>query len=233
MKFVVFAPDKVHNSAGVMCLYLLHDYLKELGHEVRLYNYQDRKCDKVIHKDEVLIIPETLNIEVADSFKVARWCLNHPGKLGGDTQYKSNEIVFHYSPEIEESARAASHDKTTRLFTLGCIEVPSVSNERIFDAWYEGKGKSDGTHKDALIRITRHWPPTKDELYDVLSYTDKLYSYDDFTALNLEAHLMGCRVCVKKDGEWKNYVPPAHWQSLILNHENNLERVKQFVEQLA
>ena len=222
--FTVLAPNEAHNSAGVTCLHLLMRYLRELGHEVHHANYQRSAQHEV---KGTLIAPEVVG-EIP--FPHVRWCLNKPGLLGGPKYYPAGTKVFHFCPDLEESARAASPDGTSTEFMMGTIEAPEFFEVRQFRVWYRGKFQGEiGEHDGSVLQMTRHWPPTKQEYWNLLKRTYKLYSYDDFSAVNLEAHLCGAEVLVNG----KPYTPPEYADRLILDHDRNRDTVEKFVDMLT
>lgn len=249
MIFTILAPNYVHNSAGVGCLWRLANLLIELGHDVSVFNYQRgpmaaapkwsrAKIAKDIDPNSMMIAPEVFpSFERYKDLKIVRWCLNKPGLLGGPTTYERNERVFHFSPEIEADARTAAHDGKSIQFMIGTLDLDSFQRppvRRSFNAWYQGKySGSIEPVPDFAIRITRHWPPTRRELGDILARTSHFYSFDDFSLMNLEAHLCGARVHVwhSVDGleAWKKYQPPSYYQDLIINHNRDLAAVSNFV----
>jgi len=219
MKFTLLAPNFVHYSAGIRALYLLGEYLIDLGHEVDAVNYQDipfkdkppigcrmRFIDSKEIQKSVVIVPETLDIKC--NLPMMRWCLNHPGLLSGPKCYSENEIVFYYTDEFEASAKAASIDGVAHELCIGVVEpLRDNGKPRIFDLWYEGKGVEDSSHGLDAIRVTRQWPPTRVELFSLLDRCENFYSYDLCSAMNFEAHLAGCTTWLRKNSEWCEYVP--------------------------
>ena len=224
MQFTVAAPPPSHNSAGIMCLHELMRCLKELGHEVHHIDYTKSGRMEV---SGVLIVPEVFP-EIA--IPHVRWCLNKPGLLGGPKTYGKGTLVFHYSPELEDATRAASHDGTSTEFMLGVINVPMMLLPKTHSLWYRGKYDGDlATHAPHQLQMTRTWPPTKQEYWNLLAHTKELYSYDDFSAVNLEAHLMGCKVFVN-DGLWVPFEPPDYADRLLFNDERNKAATVRFLD---
>jgi hypothetical protein len=208
-------------------------YLKELGHEVHHANYQRSAQHEV---KGTLIAPEVVG-DIA--IPHVRWCLNKPGLLGGPKSYPAGTKVFHFCPELEDAARAASPDFTSTEFTLGTIDIPKfdkITDGKIYSVWYQGKYRGEFAthepHKPHFIQMTRHWPPTKQEYWNLLAHTKVFYSYDDFSAVNLEAFLMGCTVFVN-DGTWRRYEMPENADRLILDHDRNRDTVEKFVDMLT
>jgi hypothetical protein len=200
-------------------------YLRELGHEVHWANYQRQRQHEV---KGILIAPEVVD---GIEFPHVRWCLNKPGLLGGPKSYPAGTKVFHYCPDLEESARAASPDGTSSEFMMGCIDIPQKPRVRKkFFLWYRGKYQGEiEQHDGEVLQMTRHWPPTKDEYWELLRRTVTLYSYDDFSAVNLEAHLCGVNVLVHENP----YTPPPFADRLILNDDRNRTAVEKFVIELT
>jgi hypothetical protein len=181
----------------------------------------------------VLIVPEVFpEIDIPH----VRWCLNKPGILGGPKTYGKGTLVFHYCPELEESAKAAAHDGTSTEFMLGTIEIPKLPlASRRYLLWYRGKFKGEIEEYDGtLLQLTRTWPPTKREYWELLNRTSSIFSYDDFSAVNLEAHLCGVNVVHVKNGEsfGSPYTPPDYADKLIWNDESNKNRVSHLVDTL-
>jgi len=218
-RFTLWAPNYIGYSAGVRALYILGEHLVSLGYEVDGINYQTVPYKAPppvgsrinwINTDQiqksVMICPEVLDLKT--NLPIMRWCLNVPGKLGGPLCYGENEIVFYYNDEIAESARAASLDSVAHELTIGVLDpLKDAGKPKLFDAFYEGKGESDSSHGLDAIRITRTWPPTKPELIWILDRVENFYSYDNYSALNLEAHMCGAHVYIRESCEWKEFTP--------------------------
>jgi hypothetical protein len=81
--------------------------------------------------------------------------------------------------------------------------------------------------------MTRTWPPTKQEYWNLVQRAHELYSYDNFTAVKLEAHLCGVHVYVWNGSAFKPYTPPEYADRLILDHDRNRDTVEKFVDMLA
>jgi hypothetical protein len=244
MKFTLFAPNFVHYSAGVRALYLLGEYLIDLGHEVDAVNYQDmpfkdkppigcrmRFIDSKDIQKSVVIVPEVLDLKT--NLPILRWCLNHPGLLSGPKTYGPNEMVVYYSDEYAESARAAAIDGVAHELCIGTIEPFVNSNKpKLFDLYYEGKGVSDSSHGLDAIRLTRHWPPTRPELVWLLDRCENFYSYDDNSAINLESYILGCNTYLRKFGEWQEYKPDRP-ERFLYNPTRDRENVVRIVNLLT
>jgi len=244
MKFTLFAPNFVHYSAGVRALYLLGEMLVDLGHEVDAVNYQDipfkdkppvgcrmRFIDSKDIQKSVCIVPEVLDIKC--NLPLMRWCLNHPGLLGGPKCYSENELVFYYSDEYAESAKAAAIDGVAHELCIGTIEpLTNQGKPRLYDCFYEGKGQSDSSHGLDALRVSRWHPPTRVELFSMLDRCENFYSYDDNSAISLEAHMLGCNTYTRKNAEWKEFTPDRG-ERFIANPERDRANVARIVDMLT
>lgn len=226
MNFLLFAPDFWQGSAGVRALYLLGEYLIDLGHGVTLWNYQSSnppppwcrlKLDRSsFEPDVVCIMPETIDFTVADA-RVIRWCLNFPGKLGGPSMYTSNEFVVHWdNPGAAPLCAAAAHNGISHELTLGLVDVgtdPCIA--RVHNFYYEGKTPSDGSHPAHLTLLPRGQAGSLVELRHLLHATATMYTYDLMTQTSFEAHLCGVKVFERQPSGWEPY-------RLAENHEKFL-----------
>lgn len=262
MKCLIVAPDYAHGSAGVFALHYLMHLLKELGEDVHT------TAKKVFYPGilpyranagyEMVLVSEVFGGRVSNG-PMVRWCCNKPGLLGGPDVYQSNEIVFHYDPAHAELARAAAYDGRSDLFFLPCLKpLPAPRPDKDLVCWYQGKFAHDAAtcaqpdldrrcvpDPDA-IRITRSWPICKDETAALLNRCRTLYTFDDNSATNLEAHMLGAKVLMADlapaagytppadraepfEYMWKAYIPPAGPHKYFMEHERDLETVRVFL----
>lgn len=250
---VILAPNFVHNSAGVGCLWYLGEYLVDLGYRVYVFNYQcpnypPPAWSRMVQIMRVpiafvVVAPETYNGSLDMFPLVIRWALNKPGLLGGPSTYPANTKVIHFSPEIEEAAKAASVDTESTELMLGTISMDLMRRHKVKrDTILYYLGKKDYPYPIPLeehkghVELTRSWPATKDELYDLFARTSTLYSYDSFSAVNLEAHLCGIKVFTKTSTInpkfWVPHTPPPYYKKLLLDHDRDRARVKEVFEYL-
>lgn len=242
MIFTILLPNYVHYSAGVRVLWYLGNLLGQLGHKVFYINYQNTLHPKPewstmeLAPDNTtqgqVIVPEVFpELEIPH----IRWALNKPGLLGGPQTYLPGTQVYHFVPELEESAIAASPDKQSKLFLLGSLDKPTLPpTERKLTTWYRGKyqGLVDLNNHINQIEMTRHWPSTKQQYWELLNQTDIFYSYDNFSGTPAEAYLAGCRVLVWNGITFEWYVPPQHLPHLIINEQRDLQFTEEFVDSL-
>lgn len=196
-RYIIYAPV-LSNSMGVRVLYHLHDVLKKHGYEVLIfcpdkqfsqYTYIDR-IDTVTRKHDVVIYPEIVKGNPLGFNNVVRYVLFFPGKLGGDTSYNKRELVVSWSEEYYAHAPLLAFDLTnTQLFYDAGL---SKTQDCVF-IYKNGKWK-EVKELDGLVEITMEYPPTQEELAQLLKTTGTLYSYDHYSAILHEASLCGANV---------------------------------------
>ena len=233
MQFTVAAPPPSHNSAGITCLHELMRCLKELGHEVHQLDYTAMGKHKL---RGILIAPEVFpDIKIPH----VRWVLNVPGLLGGPTKYPPGTVCFHYCKELAASAREASPVGESYEFILGHIALPEyIPEDRPLTCYYGGKFTQFGGEMQDhpyAIEIRRDYPATKKKFWELMQMCHTLYSYDTFSAMNCEAHLIGVKVNVwnPEKSIFEDYVPAEYVPNIIWNDESNKNRVAHFVDTLV
>ena len=156
-----------------------------------------------IKTDDIVVYPES--IKLANPLKarnIVRYMLYLPKAYFGGGMVPANEYCMPYH-ELFFDECVLHYAGVLSKDNILCI--PSIESglmcstkEKTIDAIYY-IGKANGKHpsflvpKDA-IEVTRHWPPTRAEVAELLQKTKNLYSFDHHTALNDEAKLCGCNV---------------------------------------
>ena len=83
---------------------------------------------------------------------------------------------------------------------------------------YVGKGRDlERKVQSPLVEISREWPKSRLQLFDLLSVTNTLYSYDSLSALNLEAIILGARVT------------PCNWEVIPGEYELNIDMDREWI----
>jgi hypothetical protein len=138
-------------------------------------------------------------------------------------------MVFYFCDLFEASAKAASIDRVAHELCIGTVE-PLTNNgkSRVYDCYYCGKGQSDSSHGLEALKITRHWPETRVELFSLLDRCENFYSYDLCSAINDEAHMLGCTVWLRKNCEWQEHIPDRP-ERFIYNPTRDRENVRRAV----
>lgn len=186
--YIINAPKYRRTSGGIRTLYNLNDILNKEGYSCKIVIIGE---DYVCGADEIVIYPEIVKGNPLKSKKVVRYILNRPGLIGGDLTYDESELLYAYC----ESLSQYSHG---RILTVPIIEefFYNKNLKRNKDVFYVGKCKHSNRIKETegLVEITREFPEAREDLAELLNTTNTFYTYDNFTALTLEAELCGCVV---------------------------------------
>ena len=194
MRYIIVSPVYNRKSAGVKVLYELQKWLIKFGKEAIILNFN---APYPINDDDIVVYPEIVTGNPLNAKRVVRYILNEPGKLGGDKEYDKDEILVAYDGELGRFSNNI-------VLRMPCVEdfFTNTHCERVIDCFWVGKGKftPHPAVKNA-IEITYAWPVKRKELAELLNRTKTFYTYDDRTALTLEAALCGCEIKEFKDGE--------------------------------
>nr|WP_320133648.1 hypothetical protein [uncultured Holophaga sp.] len=219
-------------SAGIRALHLLCHGLNRIGQEAYItplphpskpgWTHPELRTPLLTHEvaryhaargiTPIVVYPETVSGNPLKAPVVARWVLNFPGLLGGDTSYAPEELVFGYSSELAE---AAGHpDQVLYMPTIDTrIFHPPVEDQpREGSCFYASKYKGKRLPITATSReITRNGPgsPTPGQIADMLRRAEVFYAYEN-TALSTEAVLCGCPAVL---------IPNEHFDRWIGNKE--------------
>ena len=142
--------------------------------------------------EHIIIYPEVIITNPLKAKNIIRYYGNKPGVLNKtSSSIGANDFILSHSKTLIANAHhvlffayvdPAFHDKNT-----------FKAENRTLDLVYEGKGHlyTKMVDIDGAVLITRHWPPSKQQLATLLRHTRFLYTYDSWTNLNLEAILCG------------------------------------------
>ena len=171
----IVAPEYRHNSAGIRALYILADELRARGYRATTgFTARD--------PDDIVLYPEVCPENVFKSERAVWWLLNDavvPQPAWAWTEGISNDP----------------------LLTVNVIELDLFkprTGPRSGVVWWAHKGGYSERHvPPGAVRITHDWPPTREELADLIAGAQVLISFDGFTSMNAEAALLGTPVvCV-------------------------------------
>ena len=109
--YYIFALDYIQQSAGIRALHYLCHALNESGQEAYV------SCEKTIAhlrtpvlndtimmqhhtagREPIMVYPEIVPGNPFGAKTVARWLLNKPGLIGGDTSFAEDELIFAFDP---------------------------------------------------------------------------------------------------------------------------------------
>jgi hypothetical protein len=228
--YYIYAPSYVETSAGVKVLHLLCHHLNIKGYPAFIANTKESQYktnpnlitpianQKVLelHKNSkktpIVIYPDIVKGNPLNAKCQIRYLLHYAGLLGGDRDFRSNELIFTYTKKIWQKMNL---ENPNVLFIPICdtkiFFPPQKEEERRGTCFYaskyklfSGKGTFEIT-KDSF-EITRDKPDSLStkEVADLLRKSEIFYSYED-TSLITEAILCGCPVVLVKndffDGE--------------------------------
>ena len=213
--YVIFAPSYVANSAGICCLYRLCDELNRRGYPSYIVGSTRTtphliapletwgKAERLCKRGFTAVYPETITGNPLGAESVARWVLNRPGLLGGDSVYHESEMVFYYSdvflPYIQNQIAGKLYMPTIDQQLFFCDDWDSTT--RGLECFYIGKSKWQEGYidRDRVFEITRETPP-KSELGKLFRSSRVLYCFDNSTILVYEALMCGCPVVIIPHG---------------------------------
>ncbi len=197
MKHLIWSYDYDHASAGPKALHRLCHELRQAGQEAYVSGSPNPDWNTPqsgpLEGDWTAIYPEIVSGNPWNAPHVARWVLNVPGLLGGDTSYDPSEVVFTWDQRFMDAP-------VLRLQTIETDIYVNRWEQRKGIAYWIGKGvltePVDGTLITLDMRRDRH------ALADVLNGVSTLRSFDPVSAMNLIALMCGCLVYVVPTREW-------------------------------
>ena len=205
--YIIMAPPYYHASAGVRALYRLQRHLRGRGYRAEIFQLGDAPADAIV------VYPETVPGNPMKGSTVARFVLNFPGLLGGDSEYDPKELIFTYHPRFYPGAP---------VLTVPIIEdfFRDEGLPRSGGCFWVGKGVNvpRATLTEGMREITFEWPEKREDLARLFNESEIFYSYDDNTAMITEARHCGCRVVVIP-GE----PPGPSYDELIKDFETQLD----------
>lgn len=217
--YYIVAPRWTYGSAGVRALHLLCHALNRSGWRAFLIQYpfqgsshpwtnselftpvldkQQARRDLEQGLTPIVLYPEVVPGNPLKAPVVARWVLNFPGLLGGDSTYDKDELCFGYCREL--AAAAGNPGQVLHMPTVDTrIFYPSDDQpERHGGCFCASKYKvvHNGVLDpitDGCFEITRQLPDslTPKEVASLLRRSEVFYAYEN-TALVTEAVLCGC-----------------------------------------
>jgi hypothetical protein len=158
----------------VRALHVLKDELIKRGYPTTMhYEYHT--------EGNFVIYPEIVSDNPLGAKHYCHWLLNKGSQKG---------LTFGWAPDMG----------CENLLTVNIVE-PNIFyqklNERNGVAYWQGKG-SLNAHliPDGAIQITKEYPATRQELANLLASVEYVVSFDDYTAITLEATILGTPVMI-------------------------------------
>jgi len=206
--YVICVP-KLSNSNGLRVLYRLADALKSRGFNVYLFSVPDEKSEYKyiteisddLRKNAVVIYPEMIVGNPLKFNNVVRYILYYPNKLMINN-FNSEELEFVYDREYSKTGDI--------LYISGLDEnifyedKNAEKNKNCYFVYKGGEWKEIPEFKN-MVKITRKYPKTREELGNLLRETKTLYSYDDCSFILDEAIICGCDVKLVRENGFEDY----------------------------
>ncbi len=196
MKYLIWSYDYDHASAGPKALHRLCHELRLRGIEAYVSGAPNPEWDTPqsgpLSGDWTAVYPEIVSGNPWNAPHVARWVLNVPGLLGGDTTYASSETVFSWSPLFSDAP----------MLYLPTVELDIYTDRgehREGAAVYTGKGIQTQAILGAEY-VTLEMRRDRHALADLLNRVGVLYSFDPVSGMNDVARLCGCPVVLISEG---------------------------------
>lgn len=212
--YYIVAPAYRQNSAGIRVMHMLCHLLNRCGQDAYLYPTQTNPLwhtplltDELERqhaqagRQPIVVYPEVVPGNPANSPSVVRYLLNVPGLLGGDTEFPDSEMIFAYGQHLLPEGVG-----TERLLFLPPIDTSIFNNrDNPYDTHRKGCLIYPGRYADALKNhpelaarctvITHEWPATRQEMADMFRRSERVYCFAS-TSIAMEAMLCGCPVVV-------------------------------------
>lgn len=170
MKITIAAPPYRHNSAGVMALHILAQELAIRGCDVGEWDGDPERW---------ALYPEIWPDNWLHARRAVWWLLNHA---------QVPEPRYAWTPSLGDHPLLTVNVVSLDLFCPKSLPRSGV-------VVYEGKGRIDWSLvPDGARLITKGHPDSKEGLAAALASAEWLYSFDDFSTVNLEATLLGTPV---------------------------------------
>lgn len=246
--YYIFAPDYRQSSAGIRVLHYLCHALNELGEEAYLANArvvgpglrtpQLSKEVMLRHYAEgrtpVALYPEVVTGNPLDVPIVARWLLNKPGHLGGDTSFDPSDLIFHFGDWCLLEGMQGHHLQLPAIdpYIFNNRENP-WDHQRKGSCYYANKflvfgGQVDPRIKNSSVSLGLDSPRSHEELADILRKSEVMYCYEPST-LVYEALACGCPVLIVPSDYWAQNGAPEVLNSpgvALASDVNALQKAK-------
>ena len=244
--YYICAPDYRQSSAGTRCLHYLCHSLNEMGLEAYIspalttspYLRTPRLTKDIVRghfisgRRPIAVYPDTVSGNPLSAPTVARWLLNRPGHLGGDTHFPADDLLFYFDPWTLPEGMSGD---MLRMPTVDTRLFNNIDNEfegrRSGFCYYANKYLSFGGE------ISQHFiqngtslchdiPRSHEQIAAILRQSETLYCYEP-SAIVQEALACGCAVVIVSSDYWEKSKWAARAFGARLDSDTaNLELVK-------
>lgn len=220
--YYVYAQDYRQTSAGVRVLHLLCHALNELGEEAYIANARITApglrtpllTDGIIRNHfrsgrlPVAVYPEVVSGNPLSAPIVARWLLNRPGHIDGDSRFDAAELLFYFGKWCLPEGMTGHPLQLPAVDTDVFHDRQTVSHSRKGLCYYANKyryfgGLVDPEMQNTGINLGLENHLSRAELAEILRSTEVMYCYEP-SSLIYEALVCGCPVLI---------VPSAYWEA--------------------
>ena len=195
MKFTVAVPAYTNKSGGHWyCHYLCHA-LNEIGHTATISFYEppyrlnfDWNTPLGHDPEAIVIYPEGCRDNPLNAKKIVRYL------LAPENFFKATPIQWQPTDFKIAFSRVYANDCDSLFYPICDLDnfIPTDKPKK-FNSFYVGKGhlrQQCQSLKDC-VEIMRNWPEQKQELAKILQMTNILFTYDEMSAINVDAALCG------------------------------------------
>jgi hypothetical protein len=227
--YYICALDYIQQSAGIRALHYLCHALNESGLEAYV------TCEKtvpqlrtptlsadILHRHHmsgrkpIVVYPEIISGDpLATGGVVARWLLNRPGHIAGDTSFAPEEMIFAYDSGYLPPGMQGEilHLPTCDLGVFNNEDNPH-DESREFVCYYAhkylSKGGVIGEKLQDAVSLCKDQQLTHAEIAAILRCAKVLYVYEP-TALVTEALLCGCPVSIIVTDYWRDNTSDSNY----------------------
>ncbi len=221
--YYIWAHGYRQSSAGIRGLHYLCHALNEMGEEAYItpapvlnpslrtprLTLDTIRRHFLAGRHPVMLYPEVVSGNPYAAPIVARWLLNRPGHIGGDTHFSNDDLLFHFARWcIPEGCQ------NSLILNLPTVDTTIFNNDdnpfngqRAGACYYANKylaagGTIAADIENSALSLGQEKPRTPEELAEIFRQSEVLYCYE-LSSLIPEALSCGCPVLI---------VPSAYWQ---------------------
>jgi hypothetical protein len=195
LKFTVAAPAYTDKSGGHWYCHFLCHMLNEIGHTATLHLYEPpykvnlEWNTPLGHDPEAIVIyPEGVRGNPLKAKKIVRYL------LAPENFFKGEPIKWSPTDFKLAFSRVYAQNCDTLFYPICDLDKFKPTDEpKKFNSFYVGKGHLRQRCQPLMdcVEITRSWPQEKDELAKLLQLSRIFFTYDEMSAINVDAALCG------------------------------------------
>lgn len=220
--YYIYSPDYSQQSAGIRALHYLCHALNESGLEAYIICPKTAPhlrtpllTEDVLKKHQasgrvpITVYPEIMSGDPLQAGGlVARWLLNQPGHIRGDTIFPTDNLIFAYHSSFLPADMRGEilHIPTCDLSIFNNLNNPNDCKRDLvcyYSKKYAEKGGKLTAHVKGARSLCQDQNLTPPEIATLLRRSKLLYIYEP-TALREEALLCGCPVSIIVTEYWRN-----------------------------